>query len=85
MNKILNKGHLPSVLEVSEVSNMVPKVTKKFVKVLEFNNENFYFFDLFSEKTSSVFHVGYSYSVICRVAFIDSKKLKARDKNACTT
>ena len=85
MNKFLNKGHIPSVLDIGEVSNVVPKVTKKFVKVLEFNYENFYFFDLFSEKTSSVFLVGYSYSVICRVAFLDSKKLKARDKNACTT
>jgi hypothetical protein len=85
MNKFLNKGHIPSVLDVEKVSSVVPKVTKKFVKVLEFNYENFYYFDLFSEKTSSIFLVGYSYSVICRVAFLDSKKLKARDKNACTT
>ena len=85
MKFFLNKGHIPSVLDVGGVSKVVPKVTKKFVKVLEFNYENFYFFDLFSEKTSSVFLVGYSYSVICRVAFLDSKKLKARDKNACTT
>jgi hypothetical protein len=85
MNKFLNNGHIPSVLDVEEVSSVVPKVTKKFVKVLEFNYENFYFFDLFSEKTSSIFLVGYSYSVICRVAFLDSKKLKARDKNDCTT
>ena len=37
MNKFLNKGHIPSVLDIGEVSNVVPKVTKKFVKVLEFN------------------------------------------------
>jgi len=83
MNKNLNNNvQIPSVLEVGEVSNMVPKVIKKFIKILEFNYENFYFFDLFSEKAFSVFHVGYSYSVISRIAFIDSKKLRVRDKNA---
>lgn len=46
MNKILNNVH-KSVLEVGEVSNVVPKVTKKFIKILDFNYEYFYSFDFF--------------------------------------
>jgi len=32
MNKFLNNGHIPSVLDVEEVSSVVPKVTKKLLK-----------------------------------------------------
>lgn len=67
MNKILNKGNIPSVLDVGGVSIVVPKVTKKFVKVLEFNYENF--FDFFSEKLKTFFH-NWVYIILSLLAFI---------------